>query len=134
MRGLSAQLARVVGDELAAATDVGGLRVVVAHLPRFESADLRLVADRVRELLKERYIGLLTGEDATRARYVIFVSPDTQQQLPAGRLARVVGAALGGGGGGRPDIAEGGGILDKLSAGQDAFRAAIRQLPGTPEG
>ncbi len=126
---LSAQLARSSGSELAAsAVDVGTIRLVVGHLPGFEPADLRLVADRVRELLKDRYAGLLSGGSSARVRYVVFVSPDVRQELPAGRLAKVVGSAMAGGGGGRPDIAEGGGEPDKLGAGQDAFRAAVRDV------
>jgi alanyl-tRNA synthetase len=128
LAGLSAQVARGAGDELAAAPDyVGGVRVIVRHFPKFESAELRLVADRVREILKERYTGLLTCGDAARASYVVFVSPDLQKAIPAGKLAKAVGAAMGGGGGGRPDLAEGGGLLEKLSAGQEAFRSAVRE-------
>jgi alanyl-tRNA synthetase len=135
VQALSTQLARVAGDELAAnAQQFGEVRAVVGHFPKFEAADLRLVADRVRELLKERYVGLLTGGDAARARYVVFVSSDIQKQAPAGKLAKVVGSAMGGGGGGRPDIAEGGGQLDKLGAGHDAFRNAVAELGPTPAG
>jgi len=135
VQALSTQLARVAGDELAAnAQQFGEVRAVVGHFPKFEAADLRLVADRVRELLKERYVGLLTGGDAARARYVVFVSSDIQKQAPAGKLAKVVGSAMGGGGGGRPDIAEGGGQLDKLGAGHDAFRNAVAELSPTPPG
>jgi alanyl-tRNA synthetase len=129
LAGLSAQLARASGDELAAgAEDVGGTKVVVGHFPKFENAELRLVCDRVRELLKEKYAGLLTGGEGPRVRYVVFVSPDLQQSLPAGKLAKAVGPAMGGGGGGKPDLAEGGGMLEKLGAGQDAFRSAVRSL------
>ncbi len=127
LAGISAQLAHAAGDELAAAAeDIGGTRAVVAHFPKFETGELRLLSDRVRELLKEKYAGLLTGGEGPRIRYVVFVSPDLQAMLPAGKLAKTVGPAIGGGGGGRPDLAEGGGQLDKLGAGQDAFRGAVR--------
>jgi alanyl-tRNA synthetase len=134
VHALSTQLARVAGDDLAAnARMVGDIRAVVGHFPKFESADLRLVADRVRELLKDKYVGLVTGGGAERARYVVFVSPDLQKQTPAGKLAKVVGSAMAGGGGGRPDIAEGGGELAKLGAGHDAFRNAVDALAPAPE-
>ncbi|HTW92382.1 MAG TPA: alanine--tRNA ligase [bacterium] len=129
LAGLSAQLARVAGDELAAKPeDVGGFKAVVSHFARFETGELRLVSDRVRELLKEKYAGLLTGGEGPRIRYVVFVSPDLQASLPAGKLAKTVGPAMGGGGGGKPDLAEGGGQLDKLGAGQEAFRSAVKAL------
>jgi alanyl-tRNA synthetase len=125
--GLSAQMARVAGEKLAAAAEeVGAVRIVLGHFSEFEAGELRLVSDRVRELLKEKYAGLLTGGEGPRIRYVVFVSPDLQSLLPAGKLAKTVGPAMGGGGGGRPDLAEGGGQLDKLGAGQKAFRSAVR--------
>ncbi len=129
LSGLSAQLARAAGDELAVrAEEIGGIKVVTGHFSRFETGELRLVSDRVRELLKEKYAGLLTGGEGPRIRYVVFISPDLQVSLPAGKLAKAVGPAMGGGGGGKPDLAEGGGQLDRLSAGQEAFRTAVRAL------
>jgi len=133
LAGLSAQLARADGEELAAAPEeIGGTRVVVGHFPKFETGELRLVSDRVRELLKEKYAGLLTGGEGPRIRYVVFVSPDLQASLPAGSLAKAVGPAMGGGGGGKPDLAEGGGQLDKLGVGQEAFRSAVRTATSAP--
>ncbi|MEO0005565.1 MAG: hypothetical protein ABIK49_06155, partial [candidate division WOR-3 bacterium] len=64
----------------------------------------------------------------SRLRYVVFVSPDLQARLPAGKLAKVVGNALGGGGGGRQDIGEGGGGVDNLEAGRMAFRKELENL------
>jgi alanyl-tRNA synthetase len=127
LASLSAQLARAAGEKQAAAAgEAGGIKVVVGHFSEFETGELRLVSDRVRELLKEKYAGLLTGGEGPRIRYVVFVSPDLQSSLPAGKLAKTVGPAMGGGGGGKPDLAEGGGQLDKLGAGQDAFRTALQ--------
>jgi alanyl-tRNA synthetase len=129
LAGLSAQMARGAGEKLAAtAEEVGGVRMVVGHFAEFEAGELRLVSDRVRESLKEKYAGLLTGGEGPRVRYVVFVSPDLQAGLPAGKLAKAVGPAMGGGGGGRPELAEGGGQLEKLGAGQEAFRGAVRAL------
>ncbi|MCX6842806.1 MAG: alanine--tRNA ligase [candidate division WOR-3 bacterium] len=148
LAGLSAQLARGAGDELAAAPeDIGGVRSVVAHFPKFESAELRLVADRVREKLGENFVGFLTGGtgdsphagtvpgggESARLRYVVLVSRDRQKKIPAGKLAKAVGSAMGGGGGGRPDLAEGGGMLEKLGAGQEAFRSAVREATTTSD-
>jgi alanyl-tRNA synthetase len=126
LAGLSAQVARGAGEKLAATADeVGGIRMVVGHFAEFEAGELRLISDRVRELLKEKYAGLLTGGEGPRIRYVVFVSTDLQAVLPAGKLAKTVGPAMGGGGGGRPELAEGGGQIEKLGAGQEAFRSAV---------
>jgi alanyl-tRNA synthetase len=134
VRQLSGQLARGAADELAgSAIEVAGVRTVVGHYPHFLGDELRVVADRLRELLAAPCAGLLTGAVSEgKLRYVVFVSPDLKERLPAGRLARVVGSAMGGGGGGRPDIAEGGGQLDLLSSGQDAFRQAFTSQSPSP--
>jgi alanyl-tRNA synthetase len=133
LASLSAQLARGAGEKLAAtAEDVGGIRTMVGHFAEFETGELRLVSDRVRELLKEKYAGLLTGGEGPRIRYVVFVSPDLQTSLRAGKLAKAVGPAMGGGGGGRPELAEGGGQFEKLGAGQEAFRSAVGAAASAP--
>ncbi len=127
---LSAQLARNTGAELVqAAETVGTTRLVLGYLPHFDAAELRLVADRVRELATGTYCGLIAGStSAGRMRYIVFVSPDLQVRLPAGKLAKIIGPALGGGGGGRPDLAEGGGLADNLVAGQTALRQTLAQI------
>jgi alanyl-tRNA synthetase len=115
LAGLSAQVARGAGDELAAAPeDVGGVRVIVGHFPKFESA--------------ERYAGLLTCGDVARVNYVVFVSSDLQKTIPAGKLAKAISAAMGGGGGGRPELALGGGELAKLDDGTSAFRNSVGEM------
>ncbi len=133
IRQLSNQLARQEADRLVAgAAEENGVRLMVGHYPFFEVDELRVIVDRVRELSGTSYAGLLTGAvSGGRLRYVVFVSPDLQSRVPAGKLAKVVGAALGGGGGGRPEIAEGGGALDRLSAGQEVFRREVGGL-GSP--
>jgi len=133
LKQLSTQLARQEAEKLInSAEDLNGVRVVVGHYPFFEVDELRVIADRVREILAINYVGLLTGAvSGNRLRYVIFVSADRQSQLPANKLAKVVGAAFGGGGGGRAELAEGGGALDRLSAGQDVFRREIGAAAGS---
>ncbi|MEO0070170.1 MAG: alanine--tRNA ligase [candidate division WOR-3 bacterium] len=128
VRQLSGELA---GKEAPAlienAQTIAGVKVIVGHFPDFEVEELRLIVDRVRELLSGEYIGLLSGGvRESRLRYVIFVSRGLEERLPAGRLAKTVGSALGGGGGGRSSIAEGGGLIAKLSEGQETFRKEIQ--------
>ena len=43
------------------------------------------------------------------ASLLVAVTPDLKQRLPAGELVRELGRVIGGGGGGRPDMAEAGG-------------------------
>jgi alanyl-tRNA synthetase len=127
LQQMTARVARGAATEFAAKFEViGGVKAAVGYMPQFKVDDLRLVADGIRERLGKSYAGFLAGAvDGKRLSYIIFISPDLEQKLPAGKLARVVGKALGGGGGGRPSLASGGGEVDRLSEGQDAFRAAL---------
>ena len=86
----------------------------------------------MRDRLKEKYAGFLAGAvKGERLSYIVFVSPDLEKSMPAGKLAKVIGKAFGGGGGGKPNLASGGGAVDRLGAAQDAFRAAVEEMgPG----
>ncbi|MCR4424311.1 MAG: alanine--tRNA ligase [candidate division WOR-3 bacterium] len=127
VRQLSAQLARNAAAELVNRVEtVAGVQMVQGDFPFFEVEELRIVADRLRELLMGSYAVLLTGAVAQdRLRFVVMVSPDLQSKLPAGKLAKVVGSAMAGGGGGRQDIAEGGGRIDRRDAGRQALTQAL---------
>lgn len=120
--------AQAAAEELAVRPEqLGPVPAVVGWLPQFDTDGLRLVADRVREKLGPGCAGFLAGGVAgERLSYIIFVGDERRQALPAGRLAKAVGAALGGGGGGRPELASGGGRVDRLAEGQEAFRQAVR--------
>ena len=139
---LTTLLARNAGAELTAGAEIfGEVRAVVGGLPQFDVDGLRLVADRVREELGGRSAGLLAGGvKDDRFSYIIFVGDDLKASLPAGKLAKAVGTAFGGGGGGKPELASGGGRVDRLEAGQEAFRAELRAFaaeapePANPSG
>ncbi|OYD15386.1 alanine--tRNA ligase [candidate division WOR-3 bacterium JGI_Cruoil_03_51_56] len=130
MQKLTGRVAASAAAELAGkALKIGGVDTITGYFPDFDINGLRLVADRVRELLKAHYIGMLSGNVGSgRLRYIVFVSPDLQKQLPAGRVAKTIGQALGGGGGGKTFLAEGGGRADRLSSGQDAFLNEVRKF------
>lgn len=135
VRQLSGELARKEAPALIEnAQTIAGVKVIVGHFPDFEVDELRLIVDRIRELLSGEYAGLLSGAvRESRLRYVIFVSLALEEKLPAGRLAKAVGSALGGGGGGRSSIAEGGGLVEKLSNGQETFRKEIQAVLKTED-
>ncbi len=127
VRQLSFQFARQAAAELVPRAElVSGVRLVFGDFPNFEVDELRVVCDRLRELLGGNYVALLAGAAKEgRLRYVVAVGEELRSRLPAGRLAKLVGSVMGGGGGGRPDIAEGGGRIDGLSAGLEALRRAL---------
>ncbi|MGQ9679048.1 MAG: alanine--tRNA ligase, partial [bacterium] len=129
VRQLTAQLARNAAAELVpAAETIAGVKIVLGHFPFFDVEELRVVADRLRELLVGSYAVFLTGGvQGDRLRFVVMMSEELRTILPAGKVAREVGNAMGGGGGGRADIAEGGGMVDRLNSGQERLRQTVAE-------
>jgi alanyl-tRNA synthetase len=133
LRQISAHLANLLSIELIEQAEaINNIKVITGNYDFFDVTDLRLIADTVREKLPEMVTGFLISTLEEKLRYIIFVSKDLEQVLPAGKIAQVVGKALGGGGGGKPNLAEGGGKKENIDNGVAAFKEFIRTL--TTEG
>jgi alanyl-tRNA synthetase len=107
-------------DLLAGARSVGGVPVVVARLDGLDAEGLRAVVDSVRERLGSGVIFLGAVIDG-KVNLVSAVTKDLTARVHAGKLIQEVAKAVGGGGGGRPDLAQAGGKnpaeLDRALAG-----------------
>ncbi|GAB6876065.1 alanine--tRNA ligase [Thermaerobacter litoralis] len=110
LRQLRLRLARQAADGLlAGAPTVAGIRVIAGELPVDDADVLRETADYLRQRAGEAAV-LLGARTAERALLVAAVTPGAQQRgLHAGRLVGEVARRVGGGGGGRPDLAQAGG-------------------------
>ena len=111
----STEAARVVGQ-------VGGTQVVVVRLPEGDDRGLRSAADEVRRRFGSVAAALGTTSGG-RAQVVVALSRDlVERGLSARRLVAGVGEELGGGGGGRDDLAQAGGArAEALDAALDRF-------------
>jgi alanyl-tRNA synthetase len=115
-KGLERQLAELEGrlarsraqDLVAGARPVDGIPVVVARLDGLDADGLRAVVDSVRERLGAGVI-LLGAVTDGKVTLVSAVSKDLTRRVHAGKLVQEVAKAVGGGGGGRPDLAQAGG-------------------------
>ncbi|WPD17999.1 alanine--tRNA ligase [Thermaerobacter composti] len=107
---LQGRLARQAADRLLAeAPAVAGVRVIVGELPVDDPEVLRETADYLRQRAGEAAV-LLGARSGDRALLVAALTPGAQQRgLHAGRLVGEVARRVGGGGGGRPDLAQAGG-------------------------
>jgi alanyl-tRNA synthetase len=85
----------------------GGMRTGVFDLPGLDGKSLRELGDRVGGLGGDLSVGLF-GRDGDKVPYVILCLGDCG--LAAGALAKELSPILGGGGGGRPDKAQGQGL------------------------
>ena len=69
---------------------------------------MRTLADALRNKWKSAVVVLASPEDGT-VSIVAAVTKDLTQRIQAGKLVGALAQAVGGKGGGRPDMAEGGG-------------------------
>jgi alanyl-tRNA synthetase len=103
------RLARSRAQELAAgARRVGSVLVVAARLDGLEQEGLRAVVDSIRDRLGSGVI-CLGGVADGKVNLVAAVTKDLSSKLHAGKLIQEISKAVGGGGGGRPDLAQAGG-------------------------
>ncbi len=104
-----AELARAqAGDLSADARDIGGVKVIAAELPADAKA-LREEAERLRDKLGSAVV-VLGSRAGGKVALVAAVSKDLAgKRFHAGNIIKEVAGMVGGGGGGRPDMAQAGG-------------------------
>ena len=120
-----------------AAEHVGGIALVATEVPGgLSGADLRALATEVRARLGQRpgLVALFTvDQETSKVSFVVATTGAARELgLAAGALVPVFGPAVGGRGGGKPDLAQGGGTQP---AGIPAAIAALRtELEGRAGG
>ncbi|WP_313463488.1 alanine--tRNA ligase [Pseudomonas nitroreducens] len=107
---LKAKAASAAGDDLAgSAVDVGGVKVLFSRLDGLDGKALLALVDQLKNKLGSGVI-LLGGVFEEKVVLVAGVTQDLTAKLKAGDLMKQAAAAVGGKGGGRPDMAQGGGV------------------------
>ncbi|MDU9041399.1 alanine--tRNA ligase [Pseudomonas corrugata] len=106
---LQAKAASAAGDDLSAqAVDVKGVKVLAVRLDGQDGKALLGLVDQLKNKLGRAVI-LLGSVHEEKVVLVAGVTKDLTGQLKAGDLMKQAAAAVGGKGGGRPDMAQGGG-------------------------
>ncbi|ULG70785.1 alanine--tRNA ligase [Marinobacterium sediminicola] len=106
---LAAKLASAQsGDLLSQVQDVSGIKVLAAKLEGVEPKALRDTLDQLKSKLGSGVVVLITAQD-DKVSLIAGVTKDLTGQIKAGDLVRELASRLGGKGGGRPDMAQGGG-------------------------
>ncbi|MFI8223621.1 alanine--tRNA ligase [Pseudomonas sp. NPDC085632] len=107
---LQAKAASAAGDDLSnSALDVKGVKVLAARLDGQDAKALLALVDQLKNKLGRAVI-LLGSVHEEKVVLVAGVTKDLTGQLKAGDLMKQAAAAVGGKGGGRPDMAQGGGV------------------------
>lgn len=109
LESLKAKLAAGATSDLSSqAVDVNGVKVLAARLEGFDAKALRDAVDRLKQQLGDTVI-LLAGAEDGKAALVAGVNGSAMGRVKAGELLSHVAGQIGGKGGGRPDLAQGGG-------------------------
>jgi len=117
------------------AEEVGGRRLAVGLLPATGMDNLRQAGDYVRDRIGEGVVLLgAPTEDGQRVSFVAMVAKSlVDRGIHAGKIIGQVAKVAGGGGGGRPDMAQAGGreparLNEALEKGRELFRKALEEI------
>lgn len=115
-----------IDDIISSAESVNNVKVVTYKLYDVKAEELRNLADSIKSKLKSNVVIMLAGveKESNKVQLICSVSDDIADRLPANKLVNEVAKQIGGGGGGRAQMAQAGGKFpEKLD---DAFRS-LRQ-------
>jgi alanyl-tRNA synthetase len=87
---------------------IQGVQVHAQRADGLDNAELRALADRVRDKLKSGVIAL-GAQQGEKVSLLVVVTPDLVPKIHAGQLIKDMAAEVGGTGGGRPEMAQAGG-------------------------
>ncbi|HEY5970377.1 MAG TPA: alanine--tRNA ligase [Pseudoxanthomonas sp.] len=109
LEALKAKAASGATADLAGSTvDVAGVRVLAVRLEGFDAKALRDAVDRLKQQLGDAVI-VLAGAAEGKVALVAGVNGSATGRIKAGELLSHIACQIGGKGGGRPDLAQGGG-------------------------
>jgi alanyl-tRNA synthetase len=126
---LKAKLASASSEDLLQeAKTVGDLKVLARQVEGVDGKALRSMVDQLKNKLGNNAVVLLAAAEDGKVSLVAGVSQQATKRIKAGDLVRKVAEQVGGKGGGRPDMAQGGGTD------VDALPAALAAVPQWVEG
>jgi len=121
---------KISSDLIANAREISGVKIVTEVIEGVDIGDLRKTVDSLKESLGSVAIILGTTEDG-KVTLIASISNDlVKKGLHAGNIAREIAKVVGGGGGGRADMAQAGGQFpDKINEAIDlAFRIISEKI------
>lgn len=124
---LKAKLASASADEwLSEAKEIAGIKLLAKIIEGADNKSLRDSADKLKDKLGTSAV-ILAGVNEGKIALVAGVTKDATAKVKAGDLVKHVASQIGGKGGGRPDMAQGGGTdISALPAAMDSVEAWLR--------
>src|SRR5262249_49663242 len=108
-RGAAGDLQSVADQLLATATEVHGAKIIVGEMPAGPEEQMRQQVDRLRQKAASAVVVIGWHEDS-KVQLIAAVTDDlVKKGLHAGKLVSQVAKVVGGGGGGKPTLAQAGG-------------------------
>ena len=125
-------IAAMSEDLLAGAEDIAGVRVLVAEVSSVSAEELRDLGDRLRDKLGNAAVVLGTRTEDKVLFLAMVAKALAGKGMHAGKIVQQAAKVCGGGGGGRPDMAQAGGrVPEKLpEALAEAKRVLVSQIEG----
>jgi alanyl-tRNA synthetase len=115
------------GDET---RDVAGVRVVAREASGLDSAGMRQLSDTLLARIKSGVVVLGRSSDG-KVSLIVRTSDDLRDRIPAGKVIKELAPIVGGRGGGKADMAEGGGTQpEKLAEALEASYGVVEKLLG----
>ena len=113
------------GDE---AREVAGVKVLAREASGLDSAGMRQLSDTLLARIKSGVVVLGRSSDG-KVSLIVRTSDDLTSRVPAGKVIKELAPIVGGKGGGKADMAEGGGAQpEKLSEALEASYAVVERL------
>ncbi len=127
VESLKSKLAQdAMGDVMDQVQEVKGVKLLAAEVDGVDMNGLRDLGDQLKEKLGEGVVVLASGNDGKVSLMVTATEAAMKQGAHAGNLIKAIAGLVGGGGGGRPNMAQAGG---KNPAGiQEALKKAAEVL------
>ena len=113
------------GDDV---RDIAGVQVLARDAGELDANAMRQMSDTLLSRLKSGVVVIGRAGDG-KVSLIVRTSDDLTKRVPAGQVIKELAPIVGGKGGGRPDMAEGGGNLpDKLAEALAASYEVIKKL------
>jgi alanyl-tRNA synthetase len=118
-----------VGDLVEQARVVKGIKVIAAKVDNLDRAQMRTMADMLRNKLQSGVVVLGSTENGRVALIAAVTKDLAGKTIHAGKLVGALAEAVGGKGGGRPDLAEAGGKNgDAVLAALDSVYEVVEKM------
>ena len=119
-----------MGDIMKQVTEVKGVKLLAAKVEGVDMNGLRDLGDSLKEKLGESVIVLASSVDGKVSLMAMAAKEAVEKGAHAGNLIKEIAALVGGGGGGRPNMAQAGGkkpegIDDAIAKVRDILKAQI---------